>query len=228
MLFTSKAEDFESEKERNLYYKVFAGYFFNELVPGLEERLALFADLINSCQRRGQAAADQHVRFSATSAHVSFDNHAYLFPSLAQDKGEFADILLHDRANRVVVPIEAKVHSDWSYEKDVIDNERRLRAIQAQLPEIHFVPCLLITSSRWEECQRHGSQQHSNYRRFAEEASCRTRVLLWEDLAGLIREATVREHIVSQLQAPGGRPRYSFSEGWFKKAAPGTSPPAGA
>ncbi len=25
---------FESYKERNLYYKFFAGYFFNELVPG--------------------------------------------------------------------------------------------------------------------------------------------------------------------------------------------------
>ena len=36
--FDEPFEKKESHKERNLYYKIFAGYLFNELVPGLEER----------------------------------------------------------------------------------------------------------------------------------------------------------------------------------------------
>ena len=32
----------ESYKERNLYYKIFAGYLFNELVPGNKKRKAAF------------------------------------------------------------------------------------------------------------------------------------------------------------------------------------------
>jgi hypothetical protein len=34
MLFDTGPEAFESEKERNCYYKFFCGYFFNELVDG--------------------------------------------------------------------------------------------------------------------------------------------------------------------------------------------------
>ena len=149
MLFTTKNDDFESEKERNLYYKLFAGYLFNELVTGVEGRLAAFADIINSSPRRGQAASTKSVMLSIAATHISFDNHAYLFADLALDRGEFADILLHDRSNQVVVPIEAKVYSNWSYDKDVLANERRLQAIEAQMPGTHFVPCLLVTSKRW-------------------------------------------------------------------------------
>ena len=37
----------ESYKERNLYYKIFAGYIFNELIPGEEERKNQFLNLLN-------------------------------------------------------------------------------------------------------------------------------------------------------------------------------------
>ena len=39
-------EDKESYKERNLYYKIFAGYLFNEIIPGEEERKNSFIDLL--------------------------------------------------------------------------------------------------------------------------------------------------------------------------------------
>ena len=42
MLFEPKLDIIESEKERNLYYKFFAGYFFNELVPIYEQRVTNF------------------------------------------------------------------------------------------------------------------------------------------------------------------------------------------
>jgi hypothetical protein len=36
----------ESYKERNLYYKIFAGYLFNELIHGYEDRKNHFLELI--------------------------------------------------------------------------------------------------------------------------------------------------------------------------------------
>ena len=39
MIFNSLGTHFESEKERNLYYKIFAGYFCNELISGYEDRI---------------------------------------------------------------------------------------------------------------------------------------------------------------------------------------------
>ena len=38
----------ESYKERNLYYKIFAGYLFNELIPGYLERKDGFFNLLTS------------------------------------------------------------------------------------------------------------------------------------------------------------------------------------
>jgi hypothetical protein len=37
MLFDRSISIFESEKERNLYYKVFAGYLLNEFIPGYQD-----------------------------------------------------------------------------------------------------------------------------------------------------------------------------------------------
>ena len=228
MLFTSRHDDFESEKERNLYYKFFAGYFFNELVPGVDDRLVAFTEIVNSCTRRGLAASNQQIALSSETTHVSFDNHAYLFGALAPDRGEFADIIIHDRPNRVVIPIEAKVHSNWSYDKDILANERRLEAIERQMPATRFIPCLLVTRQRWEECQRHESHEHSNYRRFTETPHCRTRVLLWEDLLPLVTELPVKDHISSQLARPEKGFRYEFEDGWFKQCLSSSAMAAGA
>jgi hypothetical protein len=47
MLFETAEDAFESEKERNLYFRYFAGYFFDELVPSFGSRLATFCELVN-------------------------------------------------------------------------------------------------------------------------------------------------------------------------------------
>ena len=60
----------ESEKERNLCTKFFAGYFFNEFTPGYSKRIALFNRYIQ------EAAGRDDLRVEAP--HVSFDTHAYL------------------------------------------------------------------------------------------------------------------------------------------------------
>ena len=48
MLFDRSISTFESEKERNLYYKVFAGYLLNEFIPGYQDRLMSFCNVINN------------------------------------------------------------------------------------------------------------------------------------------------------------------------------------
>ena len=47
MLFQPEKK-LESEKERNFYSKVFAGYYFNELVVGYEARLQSFSKLLRN------------------------------------------------------------------------------------------------------------------------------------------------------------------------------------
>lgn len=49
MIFKQEADDFhqlESYKERNLYYKILGGYFFNELIDGYDHRKKQFRKLL--------------------------------------------------------------------------------------------------------------------------------------------------------------------------------------
>jgi hypothetical protein len=215
MQFTVSDHIFESEKERNLYYKFFAGYFLNELIPGIEERLSAFASLINSCSRRGLAASKQEISLSSTTTHVSFDNHTYLFGSISPDRGEFADILIQDKSSRTVIAIEAKVHSDWSFDKDINSNERRLKTLQDHMSGALFVPCLLVTRARWNECERRESLEYSNYKRFKDEPTCRTIVLLWEELVELVEDVAVKNFVNEQLARRKTGFGYGFSDNWF-------------
>ncbi len=215
MLFTTRHDDFESEKERNLYYKFFAGYFFNELIPNYEDRLKAFCSLLNTCTRRGKAASDKLVELTPSDTHISFDNHGYLFFGLGTDRGEFADILIHDRATNVLIPIEAKVHSNWSYEKDIISNERRLSLIESKMEGITVIPCLLVTKGKWETCVLQSSKEYSNFKRFSEAQDCRTRVIFWEELMEITSDVHVRSYVENQLTRPYEGFGYGFENNWF-------------
>lgn len=48
MIFDSTADLFESYKERNVYYKIFAGYLLNELVPGHADRLRRLCSVLST------------------------------------------------------------------------------------------------------------------------------------------------------------------------------------
>ena len=215
MLFSIRNDDFESEKERNLYYKFFAGYFLNEHVQGLEMRLQAFCDLLSNCSRGGKNISQEPITLTPECAHVSFDNHGYLCSGLGTDRGEFADILVHDRSTSVVIPIEAKVHSNWSYEKDVISNERRLRLIEREMPSARFFPCLLLTEGKWSACTNQKSKEYSNYRQLIEANDCRTRVILWEELLDLASNDQVVAYVRGQLARPREGFGYGFEDGWF-------------
>ncbi|MGI2214739.1 hypothetical protein [Shewanella oncorhynchi] len=86
MIFNSGPCVLESEKERNLYTKFFAGYFFNEFIDGYDERVVWINSYLSKKLNK---------TVSLQSPSISFDNHTYLL-DIDSDRGEFADILLHD------------------------------------------------------------------------------------------------------------------------------------
>lgn len=215
MIFDHGIDVFESEKERNLYYKVFAGYLLNEYIDGIEARLNAFCRWVNDAPHRGKAAPNVDLRLDVGTTHVSFDNHAYMLEECATDRGEFADVLVHDRSNKIIVAIEAKVHSDWSYSKDVAANDTRIRRIEAQMAGVTFVPCLLVKKDKWAEAERMQNHPRSNYRPFVERDDNRCRVLFWEDLAALVGNEDVKALIEVVLDHPPDRATYGFEDGWF-------------
>jgi len=217
MLFTTRNDDFESEKERNLYYKFFAGYFFNELIPDAGSRLASFCTLLTNCTRGGKSISTKPIELTLEGTHVSFDNHGYLFRGIGTDRGEFADIFIHDRSKRVLIPIEAKVHSNWSYEKDILSNEKRLGLIEKEMSDIKIIPCLLVTSTKWEASSRQESNEHSNYQKMMESEDCRTRVIFWEELLDITTDDCVRVFVENQLARPKTGFDFTFHDNWFER-----------
>ena len=215
MIYDHSDTCFESEKERNLYYKIFAGYLFNELIPGHDLRVKSFFDLLKSPVAIGKVAPPLPVSLDPRSTHVSFDNHLYLFHELETDRGEFADILLHDVKTRTIFAIEAKLHSNWSHDKDIVANQKRHFQLHDALHQANVVPVLLLMGRRWTHATQKGSDEHSNYSRLREDPQCRFRVILWEQIAEIIQETSVRDFLISQLSRPERGFFYRSSQDWF-------------
>jgi hypothetical protein len=219
MIFDHGIDVFESEKERNLYYKVFAGYLLNEYVGGLETRLDRLCHWISLAPVRGKSAPHIDLKLDLGTTHVSFDNHAYMFAELGADRGEFADILIHDRESKTVITIEAKVHSDWTYAKDIAANDKRIERIEAHMPGTTFVPCLLLKKEKWEQAAQMQSHPQSNYRKFVEADGNRFRVLFWEELATWIDRPELKAFVQSVLAHPPSIASYYFDDGWFVRGS---------
>jgi hypothetical protein len=220
MIYDISETSFESEKERNLYYKIFAGYLCNELVPDYDSRVQAFFEVLNAPVAIGQAAPALPESLDRRNTHVSFDNHLYLFQKARGDRGEFADILLHDVTSRTLIAIEAKLHSDWSHEKDIVANQSRHSQLTDLLPGINLVPVLLLSERRWIRVKKKESNEHSNYRRFVEDEHCRFRVILWEQIASIIKERIVRDFLNSQLSRYDTGLFYRSSQDWFFLESP--------
>jgi hypothetical protein len=220
LIYDFAETSFESEKERNLYYKIFAGYLFNELVPGYDSRVQAFFELLNNPVAVGQAAPSLPESLDPRNTHVSFDNHLYLFQQAKGDCGEFADILLHDFTSRTLVAIEAKLHSDWSHESDIVANQTRHSQLVDLLPTINVVPVLLLTERGWEHVKQRESNEQGNYRRFVDDPQCRYRVILWAQIASIIKERIVREFLYSQLSRNDRGFFYRSDQDWFHLASP--------
>jgi hypothetical protein len=192
MIFNLSNESFESEKERNLYYKIFAGYFFNELISGWEKRLQDFQKLINDKN-------SDSIYLSPENTHISFDNHSYgLLSNDEKDRGEFADILIQDVKNKVIIAIEAKYLSDWEYEKDICKNKERIDKVKKKLGYNKSIQCLLLKQSKWEEAEKREKQTGSNYAKLKKNKSSVT-IVFWEEIIDLCDEGIVISYLKKQL-----------------------------
>jgi hypothetical protein len=166
MIFNHATEErvFESEKERNLYYKFFAGYFLNELVPGYEERVQSFYELLfNKKNDKEDSFGDfkfhQNIKIPLTVS-VTFDFHGYLLEG-ASDRGELADILIQDHQNKLFIAIEAKSLSDWNLLKDVETNSNRIINLKKYADKILQV--LLITDAKLHGSKNKVNNHNSNW-----------------------------------------------------------------
>jgi hypothetical protein len=205
MIFELDNREFESEKERNLYYKFFAGFYFNELIPGYEVRVEGFYSLLRQPTYQVGDIPMDRLQVPPKAVLVSFDNHPDRF--FGQQSGEFADILVHDSQNGILVGIEAKYLDDWDYQKDIVKNSEKLASVGAELGTEVTLLCLLVPRAKWENVVAMEAHPGSNFRRLKEHAGTAS-VLLWEDFVepqGV--PPLVQSYVKSQLDNPRLRTR---------------------
>jgi len=220
MIFDYGKNIWESEKERNLYYKFFAGYFFNEMVDGYQNRFVNFLSLINnlqcddSIQNRVFGERISELKFSPNSTHVTFDFHTYLLVDKVNDKkdqGELADILIHDRINRSLIAIEVKHFSNLKTQKDVQTNNERLKEVQNKL-DVNITQCLLVNERKWLEMIRHQNQQGSEYIKFMnwvnENQESTINVLFWQDFLPIVDSPFIHNYLEEHI----GRDKQAYNQ----------------
>lgn len=200
MIFEIDNREFESEKERNLYWKFFAGFYFNELIPGYEVRVREFYSLLSQPTYQVGDIPMDRLQVPPDAVYVSFDNHPDRY--LGKQSGEFADILIHDPQNGILVGIEAKYLDDWDYQKDIVQNTEKLDFVGAHMGTEATLLCLLVPRAKWENVVAMEARPGSNFRRLKEHTGT-TAVLLWENFVELQGVSPiVQNYIQSQLNHP--------------------------
>lgn len=202
----------ESEKERNLCTKFFAGYFFNEFTPGYTKRITLFNRYIQEVSGREDLGLQ--------SPNVSFDTHAYLCHERLRSK--LADVLVSDPARQIFLFIETKYLSNWTYAADVAKGLERLDKVFDTEKKPHLADArqhyFVLTSRHKEEAAGRPVRQYApvNVPIFiptparpaevtegdaAEPAkSSFTSLLYWEDLAQMCDRSEVRQYMEARLK----------------------------
>ena len=127
-------------------------YESNEFIGGAEERLERFCEMLSKKSDFGKK-----IDLDYEKTYVSFDNHTNIvIGRKAKDKGEFADISIYgfckETKKNILIAIEAKYLTNWSVEKDVKKNQKRLKEIKEspQFKDTEIIFCLLINDSKYE------------------------------------------------------------------------------
>lgn len=204
----------ESEKERNLCTKFFAGYFFNEFTAGYSKRIVHFNRYIQEVTGR------EDLRIEA--AHISFDTHAYLCHERLRSK--LSDVLISDPARQVFLFIETKYLTNWTFAADVAKGLERLDKIFDAQKKPHLANArqhyFVLTSRRKEEAAGRPVQHYAPvtapifvptpvsssptdgvHTDAAEPGkSTFTSLLYWEDLAQMCDRSEVRQYMEARLK----------------------------
>jgi hypothetical protein len=189
MLFDLQENTIESEKERNFYFKFFAGYYFNELVPGIENRVQDFCQILNNAPDRFNDC-DFSIELSPGNTHVTFDLHTYLF-SNSTDRGESADIFIYDQAKDICISIEAKWLEDWDYDKDILANNKRIQILTKRFNKVY--QCLLIKKSKLKNGKKKATHSGSNFSKLNQQKEIPIILITWEDLLAHTTDPRVKE-----------------------------------
>jgi len=224
----------ESEKERNLCTKFFAGYFFNEFTPGYTKRITLFNRYIQEVSGRSDLAL--------LSPNISFDTHAYLCHERLRSK--LSDVLISDPARQVFLFIETKYLTNWTYAADVAKGLERLDKVFDGDKKPHLADArqhyFVLTSRRKEEAADRPVRHYApvNVPIFvpspiaqpsdamaegeASEQPAKnefTSLLYWEDLALMCDRSEVRQYMEARLKLAISSSRNQHKSGYFLPGA---------
>lgn len=207
----------ESEKERNLCTKFFAGYFFNEFAAGYSRRIALFNRYVQEVSGRDDLRVE--------APHVSFDTHAYLMHERLRSK--LCDVLVCDDKREIFLFIETKYLTNWTYAADVAKGLERLAKVFDTEKKPHLANAkyhyFVLTSRRKEEAAGRPVQQYTpvttplfvhtpvfpSARVEQPEPEAEgdapakpsfTSLLYWEDLALMCDRSEVRQYMEARLK----------------------------
>lgn len=210
MIYKTESENFhlfESYKERNFYYKIFAGYLFNELIPGYEERKKLFLNLLQSIigdnNRFFSVKNDANLfleRMGAEEWNITFDYHlAQIFKAdKADDRGEMSDVLL--LGNSSFISIECKLLSNYSIGKDIIAVQKRIKKFANHFQLAPF-QILLIKRQKWENSAR--IKDRSELTTSGHHFDIPLLVLFWDELETIIDSPSVKAYLLKQDKRKG-------------------------
>lgn len=226
----SNAPLIESEKERNLCTKFFAGYFFNEFTAGYAKRIVQFNRYIQEVSGREDLALQ--------SPNVSFDTHAYLCHERLRSK--LADVLISDPARQVFLFIETKYLTNWTYAADVAKGLERLDKVFDAEKKPHLADArqhyFVLTSRRKEEAAERPVRHYTPVSTTsfvptapalapaeavevdgAEPAAkdAFTSLLYWEDLAQMCDRSEVRQYMEARLKLCVSSSRNQHKAGYF-------------
>lgn len=202
MIFNTEVTNFyetESHKERNLYYKVFGGYLFNELLGGyLDRKNAFFEMLIANCDKAGfyfgdnQLAKQRLKLISKSDVTVTFDYHINQGIQI-KDRGEMSDVLIS--SNSAFCSIECKYLSDYDYNNDIKMVQNRINQYAKQHSLVP-VQILLITK------QKHYKSKQTTK---IDTIECPLVFAHWEQIMELTKGTPIERYIEVQLMRKKGK-----------------------
>jgi hypothetical protein len=213
MLFNTAEENFfeiESERERNLYSKIFSGYIFNEIVPGYEDRVQKFIKLIFDNIAKGYFSGHSFAdtcsieQLASSISLVTYDFHLFQtgnrnnkIDPIYKDRGEVSDILIW--LKEYLISIECKYTTDCEYEKDIKQVQSRIKALALDYSR-KPIQILLIKESKWNNSKKR-RQKNSFYKYFishlGKDVPCV--LMFWEQIISLYENETVKAYLSKQL-----------------------------
>ena len=138
-------------------------------------------------------------KFTLEEPHVSFDNHAYRLDSSC-DRGEFADVLIHDPNTNVMIALEVKFLSNVDTYNDCELNLKRINDIKKKHKNLKLYFLLLIPREKWNRAKAMKNHRDSNVTRYERDYANKVGLLFWEELIELCTEKKVINFMKEMLK----------------------------